>query len=173
MSLVPTPTGGVIKAGRHYLPMRVYYEDTDFGGIVYHANYLKFAERGRTEFLRCLGVDQTAMKAEQGLVFAARRLTIDFQAPAVMDDQLLVESGVVSVTGARLVLEQQIGRILAAALELPSDSHASAKKPSDNQGAVITPLAHLSVTLACVDGQGRASRLPRLVADQFRDTIAE
>ena len=173
MSVIAKPDCGQIADGRHSLPVRVYYEDTDFGGIVYHANYLKFAERGRTEFLRCLGVDQTAMKAEQGLVFAARKLTIDFLSPAVMDDQLLVETWVESIGGARLVLAQQVSKILGAAPELPSDGQASVKMPSDNQDAdTLKPLAGLSVTLACVDARGRASRLPPVIADAFGATLS-
>ncbi len=162
------PTCGAIEAGRHRLPMRVYYEDTDFGGIVYHANYLKFAERGRTEFLRCLGVDQTAMKGDSGLVFAARSLTIDFQSPAVMDDRLLVTTWVASMSGARLVLAQQIDKMMAAAPEMPPVGHASVKND-----AQFKTLATLSVTLACVDAKGRASRLPTVIKDAFGQTLTD
>ena len=162
------PTVGAIAAGRHRLPLRVYYEDTDFGGIVYHANYLKFAERGRTEFLRCLGVDQTAMKQDSGLVFAARSLTIDFHSPAVMDDRLVVSTWVESISGARLVLAQQIDKIIAAAPEMPKHRHASAKNTGD-----LKLLANLSVTLACVDGKGRASRLPAPLKQAFGQTLMQ
>tara|TARA_B100001123_G_scaffold163498_1_gene188352 strand:- start:377 stop:889 length:513 start_codon:yes stop_codon:yes gene_type:complete len=154
------PSTGRITDGRHTLPVRVYYEDTDFGGIVYHANYLKFAERGRTEFLRCLGIDQTAMKADTGVVFAARSLSIDFDAPAVMDDCLTVSTWVESISGARLVLAQQIDRNDDHGPELPSDGHASDKN-------ISTRLATLTVTLACIDDRGRPVRLPTDIRDSF------
>jgi acyl-CoA thioester hydrolase len=156
------PSRGQIVDRRHYLPIRVYYEDTDFGGIVYHANYLKFAERGRTEFLRCLGIDQTAMKAQTGAVFAARRLTIAFNAPAAMDDCLVVTTWVEEISGARLVLAQQINRINAVATELPSDGHGSDKN-------ISTILATLAVTLACIDDRGRAVRLPAAIRGAFNE----
>ena len=78
---------------RHILPVRVYYEDTDFSGVVYHANYLRFLERGRTDFLRDAGVDQSTLHAEgDGLIFAVRRMTIDCLQAARMDDVLVVET---------------------------------------------------------------------------------
>lgn len=105
------PAEGTIVAGRHMLPVRVYYEDTDFSGIVYHANYLRFLERGRTEFLRAAGVDQSTLHAEgEGLVFAVRRMTIDYLRPARMDDVILVETHAAEVRGASLVIAQRILR---------------------------------------------------------------
>lgn len=95
----------------HHHPVRVYYEDTDFSGLVYHANYLRFLERGRTELLRSAGVDQSMLHAEgAGLVFAVRRLTIDYLRPARMDDELVVETATATVRGASLDLEQRILR---------------------------------------------------------------
>src|SRR5262249_22825770 len=74
---------GRLEGGMHLLPVRVYYEDTDFSGVVYHASYLRFLERGRTDFLRLAGVDQSHLHADgEGLIFAVRRLTIDYRAPA-------------------------------------------------------------------------------------------
>ncbi|WP_193334695.1 tol-pal system-associated acyl-CoA thioesterase [Devosia beringensis] len=93
----------------HHFPVRIYYEDTDFSGNVYHAAYLKFFERGRTEFLRDLGVHHAELAA-QGLAFAVRSMTIEFEGAAHIDDLLTVTTGVVKVSGARLVLEQTIGR---------------------------------------------------------------
>ncbi|MDE3029439.1 MAG: tol-pal system-associated acyl-CoA thioesterase, partial [Paracoccaceae bacterium] len=94
----------------HSFALRVYYEDTDLAGIVYYANYLKFIERARSEMVRALGVDQVALKAEAGVVFAVRSLTADYLSPARFDDALAVETDVVSVGGARIVLDQAVLR---------------------------------------------------------------
>jgi acyl-CoA thioester hydrolase len=102
---------GRLVAGTHILPVRVYYEDTDFSGIVYHAGYLRFLERGRTDFLRLAGVDQSVLHDEgEGLAFAVRRMTIDFLKPARMDDIVEVETRIVEVRGASLVIGQAIRR---------------------------------------------------------------
>ena len=93
----------------HLHPLRIYYEDTDLAGIVYYANYLRFIERARTEWVRSLGVDQVALKAE-GVVFAVRRAEADYLAPARFDDVVEVRTDVVAVTGARIVLQQDIWR---------------------------------------------------------------
>ncbi|HMO30692.1 tol-pal system-associated acyl-CoA thioesterase [Enterovirga sp.] len=95
----------------HRLPVRVYYEDTDFSGLVYHASYLRFLERGRTEILRAAGVDQSMLHAEgQGLFFAVRRMTIDYLRPARMDDVLTIETATAEVRGATLDVSQRILR---------------------------------------------------------------
>ncbi|MDM7968555.1 MAG: tol-pal system-associated acyl-CoA thioesterase [Paracoccaceae bacterium] len=93
----------------HTLPIRVYYEDTDMAGIVYYANYLRYIERARSDWVRGLGIDQNAMKA-QGLVFAVRRVEADYLMPARLDDELVVETEVVQVTGARLLMDQVVRR---------------------------------------------------------------
>jgi acyl-CoA thioester hydrolase len=93
----------------HQFPLRVYYEDTDLAGIVYYANYLKFIERARSEWVRGLGVDQVAMKAD-GIVFAVRRVEADYIAPAHYDDELVVDTSVDKLTGARLVVRQVVRR---------------------------------------------------------------
>ena len=91
--------------------MRVYYEDTDFSGVVYHASYLRFLERGRTELLRAAGLDQSALAARaDGLVFAVRRMTIDYLRPARMDDMLAVETRLREVRGASVGMAQRIRR---------------------------------------------------------------
>lgn len=103
----------------HRFPLRVYYEDTDLAGIVYYANYLKFIERGRTEFVRERGVDQRALKEAEGIVFAVRHLEADYLASAKFDDELVVETSVESVGGARIVMRQEIlraGQTLFSAL---------------------------------------------------------
>jgi len=91
----------------HHFPVRVYYEDTDMGGIVYHANYLRFIERARSDWVRSLGVDQNAMR-EMGLVYVVRRVEADFLAPAQFDDELEVQTEVAEVSSARLTLIQVV-----------------------------------------------------------------
>ncbi|MBL8561076.1 MAG: tol-pal system-associated acyl-CoA thioesterase [Gemmobacter sp.] len=119
----------------HTHPLRVYYEDTDAGGIVYHANYLKFCERARSEWVRGLGIDQRALKAEQGLIIVVRRMEVDFLRPALYDDALTVTTELRSLGGARIDLAQAVLR-----------------------GAET--LFTASVTLVCVGPDGRALRLP-------------
>jgi acyl-CoA thioester hydrolase len=95
------------------LLVRVYYEDTDFSGVVYHASYLRFMERGRTELLRALGLKQSLLQQSgegTGLVFAVRHMRIDFLQPARMDDLLAIETAVTSVGGASVELSQRICR---------------------------------------------------------------
>lgn len=103
----------------HEFRCRVYYEDTDLAGIVYYANYLRFIERARTEWVRGLGVDQGRLKAEEGIVFAVRRIEADYIAPARFDDELTVETVVEQMTGARLIVRQDVtraGEVLFSAL---------------------------------------------------------
>ncbi len=131
----PTAETGRIEAGVHRLPLRVYYEDTDAGGIVYHANHLKFAERARTEMLRCLGLDHGTLRARFGLAFTVRRCRADYLAPARLDDGLLVETRLLRQGGASLDLEQRVTR--AGRL-----------------------LVRLELRLALVSAEMRATRLP-------------
>ena len=97
-------------SGPHRLAVRVYYEDTDLAGIVYYANYLKFMERGRTEALRALSVDQGRIRAETGVVFAVRRVALDYRAPARFDDMLTVETSLARLGGASAELHQAVRR---------------------------------------------------------------
>ncbi|WP_414898333.1 tol-pal system-associated acyl-CoA thioesterase [Rhodovulum sp. YEN HP10] len=94
----------------HRLTLRVYYEDTDLAGIVYYANYLKFIERARSEWVRGIGIDQLRLKAETGTVFAVRRVEADYLSPARFDDLLMVETDLLRLTPARLVLDQAVLR---------------------------------------------------------------
>ncbi len=119
----------------HRLPIRVYYEDTDLAGIVYYANYLKFIERGRTEWVRTLGIDQGRLKAEAGVVFAVRRVEAEYLSPARFDDLLEVETELLETTAARIVLAQRVLR---------------------NE----TVLFDAVVTLVALTGAGRPARLP-------------
>ncbi|CAO3443727.1 YbgC/FadM family acyl-CoA thioesterase [Azospirillum largimobile] len=125
-------SGWFAEDGTHRYPLRVYYEDTDAGGIVYHANYLRFAERARTEMLYLMGFRQKEMAEGSsdvtGVSFAVRRLTIDFDAPAKLEDTLEVETRIVDIRGASFAVAQVIrrdGRVLARAdLQLVTISQA-------------------------------------------------
>jgi acyl-CoA thioester hydrolase len=106
---------GKIEGGRHVMPVRVYYEDTDFTGIVYHANYLRFMERGRTNHLRLLGAShpvlfEQAQREAPGFAFVVRSMQIEFLKPARMDDVLEIETRHREVKGASITLEQRITR---------------------------------------------------------------
>lgn len=100
-----------VTPSSHRHPLRVYYEDTDFSGVVYHASYLRFLERGRTEWLRALGVDQRALHAAPDApAFAVRRMSLEFRRPARMDDELTVETALAGVRGASVELRQAVLR---------------------------------------------------------------
>ena len=106
---------GEIRGGRHVMPVRVYYEDTDFSGIVYHANYLRFMERGRSNYLRLLGADQRGLfeateREAPGFAFVVRSMTIEFLKPARMDDVLNVVTEYEEIKGASITLKQQVRR---------------------------------------------------------------
>jgi acyl-CoA thioester hydrolase len=106
---------GEIRGGRHYQAVRVYYEDTDFSGIVYHASYLRFMERGRTNYLRLIGADHRALfeqaeKEAPGFAFVVRHMSIDFKKPARMDDVLEVVTVPEEVKGASVTLNQKVMR---------------------------------------------------------------
>lgn len=127
----------------HYLTVRVYYEDTDFSGVVYHASYLRFMERGRTELIRDLGIAQSDLfDGDVPLAFAVRRMTIDFLKPARMDDLLTVETVPTIARGATMDLHQRILR-----------------------GDEV--LISADVRVACV-GAGRARRLPESLRRRLR-----
>ncbi len=106
---------GSIAGGRHVMQVRVYYEDTDFTGIVYHANYLRFMERGRTNYLRLLGADQHALFAEAqseapGFAFVVRAMQIDYLKSARMDDMLTIVTSPHDIKGASITLHQEVRR---------------------------------------------------------------
>jgi acyl-CoA thioester hydrolase len=91
-------------------PVRVYYEDTDAGGVVFYANYLRFMERGRTEWLRALGYEQDELRAQEGILFTVRRVNIDYLSPAFFNDRLTVRSSLLNLGGASLEFAQGIVR---------------------------------------------------------------
>lgn len=129
------------------IEVRVYYEDTDLAGIVYYANYLKFVERGRTEWVRSLGIDQAALKREEGIVFAVRRVEADYLKPARFDDLLTVTTELVEVGGARIVLDQAVlrggERLFAARVVLVclSEAGAAVRVPAAVR-AKLVPVHH-------------------------------
>lgn len=95
---------------KHRYILRVYYEDTDMAGIVYYANYLKFIERGRSEWLRSLGIDQAVLKQTAGKFFVVRRLEAEFYRPACFDNVLTVETELAGMSGAKIILDQRVLR---------------------------------------------------------------
>lgn len=106
---------GRIENGVHVMAVRVYYEDTDFSGIVYHANYLRYMERGRTDLLRLLGIDHRALfeeagKEAPGFAFVVRSMTLEYLKPAYMDDVLTIVTSPAEIAGASLTLKQQVFR---------------------------------------------------------------
>ncbi|MGH8582545.1 MAG: tol-pal system-associated acyl-CoA thioesterase [Gammaproteobacteria bacterium] len=105
-----------IRNGRYSFPVRVYYEDTDAGGVVYHANYVKFMERARSEWLRHLGFEQDRLRCEERTVFAVRRMSLDFIKPARFNDLLAVDVALVKAGYASLQLAQTISNAAGLAL---------------------------------------------------------
>ncbi len=130
----------------HLFSTRVYYEDTDLAGIVYYANYLKFIERARSEWVASLGIDQMALRASQGVVFAVRRVEADFLRPAMFGDDLVVETSLQTAGGARLVLEQAITRggerlfVAVVTLVCLTDNGNAARIPADLKALLAGPL---------------------------------
>jgi acyl-CoA thioester hydrolase len=143
-----TDIAGRIEGGVHRLPVRIYFEDTDFSGVVYHGSYVRFLERGRTDFLRVLGVGHDALdKGEHGerLAFTVRRMSLEFLKPARIDDVVLVETTPAEVTGARGILAQRIlrgGEVLVTA----------------------------EVTVAMINAEGKARRWPESVREALSRT---
>lgn len=146
MTSQPWPDlAGRLIPGGHILPVRIYFEDTDFSGVVYHGSYIRFMERGRSDFVRLLGVAHTALDAGdhgEPLVFAVHRIDIGYFKPARIDDLVHVTTMVRNVTGARLILNQTVTR----------------------DGERLTDA---EVTIVLVNRDGRARRIP----DSVRDTL--
>ena len=126
----------------HQFPVRIYYEDTDHGGVVYHANYLKFMERGRSEYLRSHGVQQKQLQQEYGILFAVTHMDIRFITPAHLDDALSVESTITHIKGARITFSQRIMR----------------------QDVCIS---EAEVHLACIHERGKACRIPQYMLERL------
>lgn len=128
----------------HAVQIRVYYEDTDAGGIVYYANYLKYAERGRTEWLRARRLENSVLRGEEGILFVVRRVEADYHKPARLDDFLEVRSRVTGFKNASFSMDQEIWR-------------------GDEK------LFGMKVDLACVDVNGKPARLPGKVRKALED----
>ncbi|MSO81130.1 MAG: tol-pal system-associated acyl-CoA thioesterase [Alphaproteobacteria bacterium] len=137
------PFAGILADGEHVLTLRVYYEDTDAAGIVYYANYLRFAERGRTEMMRLLGIDQSAMRAASSCVFAVRECNALYLQPARLDDVVEVRTRLIEVRGASLQARQTVMR-------------------------GTEELVRLDVCIVCLDARLRPVRVPASV----RTTLA-
>ena len=137
---------GRIEGGRHILPVRVYFEDTDFSGLVYHATYLRWCERGRSDLLRLLGVRHADLIAPgegaEPAAFVVRRLEIDYLRPARIDDVLEVSTETAEMSGAYLLLIQHVRR-------------------------QDVPLCKLMVKVVLVSQSGKPMRLPPAVRDAF------
>lgn len=128
----------------HTFQCRVYYEDTDHGAVVYYANYLKFMERGRTEYLRAAGIELDEVERETGAMFAVTEANIRYLSPARFNDLLEIESRLVEARGARLAFTQSIWRI-------------------DRSDGVTRDalLSEAEIRLACIDREGNARRIPK------------
>ena len=141
----PGLAGRLIEGG-HVLPVRVYFEDTDFSGVVYHGAYVRFMERGRSDYLRCLGVGHDALdRGEHGeaMAFAVRRLAIEYLKPARIDDVLEVETRPGELGGARIVLQQTIRRgdevlVTAEVTVVMINAAGQARRLPDTVRAVLT-----------------------------------
>jgi acyl-CoA thioester hydrolase len=131
---------------QHSNNIRVYYEDTDAGGLVYHANYLKFAERARTEMLRELKIEQLILKNDYNIQFIVKNLYIDFFKPAQLDDLLTIKSVILKVSLAKVIMEQLIYK-------------------------KMTLLAKIDVTLGSINTEGKPSRLPKIVLEKLNNNI--
>jgi len=141
--MTETAQTGYSKANTHILPIRIYYEDTDFSGVVYHGAYLKFLERGRTESMRVTGTThQDMLGLTPPLAFAVRQLDISYLAPARIDETIEVHTKFVMAKGARMRLRQQV--------------FAQSKL-----------LLRANVEIACIDLNGRPKRIPKAVLDKM------
>jgi len=129
------PSGGRFEGSEHVYPLRVYYEDTDASGIVYYANYLKFAERARTELMRGAGITHVTLLGDHDAAFVVRRCVVDYRRPARLDDEIEVRTSIGTVAGAHIEAEQRVMREDAL-------------------------LASIGLKLGCVGRNGRAVRLP-------------
>lgn len=144
----PDPTAGHFDGRVHSLPVRVYYEDTDFTGVVYHANYLRFFERGRSDYVRLIGVSHTALMAEERpTAFSVLKITVEYRRAARVDDALVVRTTFDTVVGARLLIAQSIWR-------------------GEDE------IARAAVEACCIDLKGRASRPPASLLQRLAPYLA-
>jgi acyl-CoA thioester hydrolase len=146
MSDATEPSAGWLVGREHQLPVRIYYEDTDFTGVVYHANYLRYFERGRSDFFRLVGVSHSALlERPDPAAFTITKMTVEFKRAARIDDALLVRTTYDSVRGPRLFISQRITRaeelIATAQVEAACiDLNGRARKPPPGMAEALTPL---------------------------------
>jgi acyl-CoA thioester hydrolase len=146
--MTDAPHTGRFEGLEHRLPVRVYYEDTDFSGIVYHANYVRYFERGRSDFLRMAGVSHTQLRAsDQPIAFAVVQMDITFKRAARIDDALVVRTRYEMLKGPRVFIRQRIER----------------------DGELV---AEALVQVVCIDMEGRARRVPGPVAERLQPWIS-
>jgi acyl-CoA thioester hydrolase len=155
--MLDAPPVGRLAGARHLFPIRIYYEDTDAAGIVYHAAYLRFAERARTEMMRLTGLGHGDLLARHGVTLAVHRCIIEYHRPARLDDSLTVASRIIAVSGATITIDQRVQR----AAESPHDAPA---------GTEFLNLVSLTLRLVTLDRKRRPTRLPsalRTVVAQY------
>ena len=146
---------GEVRDGRHQMAVRVYYEDTDFTGIVYHASYLRFMERGRTNYLRLIGADQRALfeaaeREAPGFAFVVRSMAIEFLKPARMDDVLIVTTEPEEVKGASMTLRQRVTRQADVLVE----AHVRVAFVSGGRARPIPKPLRAALRADCIGGSG-------------------
>lgn len=138
------PTAGRFDGQTHLLPVRIYYEDTDFTGIVYHANYLRYFERGRSDYLRLAGINHSLLlEGESPTAFAVNKISLEFLKPARIDDALLVKTAYDTIKGPRLLISQALVR-----------------------GEEV--LARAAVEACCIALTGRPKKPPSLLVERLK-----
>ena len=141
------PSAGRFDGKAHLLPIRIYYEDTDFTGLVYHANYLRYFERGRSDYLRLAGIDHTLLlQGESPTAFTITRIALDFVKPARIDDALTIRTVYEAVEGARMLISQ------------------TALRGGEE-------LARAEVAAVCISMEGRAKRPPAVLLEKLRPLL--
>ncbi len=151
-----SPTTGLLRGRVHLLPVRVYFEDTDAAGIVYYANYLKFAERGRTEMLRTLGVEQQRLREETGMQFVMREGEVKYRRPARLDDALTVETALIELGAASVRMRQVIRRRITTPKSVAEEE-----------------VARFTAHVACTGLDGKPMRLPTRLRNALEDYVSE
>lgn len=126
----------------HDFPVRIYYDDTDAGGVVYHANYLKLCERARTEFLRSMGFENTRIREDHGIIIVVKSLEAEYLSPSRLDDLLTIQTRLLSVKNTSFVMEQKAIR---------------------NNACIFS----MNIVLVCVNEQGRPTKIPDAVKESF------
>ena len=148
------PNAGCIDGREHLLPVRVYYEDTDFTGVVYHANYLRFFERGRSDFLRLAGIHHAQLAAgEAPMGFAVNKMNLEFHRPARIDDALVVRSAFESIRGPRFFAAQQIER---------------AQSSGEERDILVTA----KLEICCISLTGRPRKPPVTVLERLKPFLS-